>query len=75
MSSAVIETSQRHLAELEMYVASEGTQLQLHRVQNIMENFNKILNPQEKVELHKDLVNWCQVGPTSAFWCNSLTHY
>ncbi|KAH1016408.1 protein OSCP1 isoform X1 [Dendroctonus ponderosae] len=60
MSSAAIETSQRHLAELEMYVASEGTQLQLHRVQNIMENFNKILNPQEKVELHKDLVNWCQ---------------
>ncbi|XP_050298773.1 uncharacterized protein LOC126737768 isoform X2 [Anthonomus grandis grandis] len=60
ISSAIIETTQRHLYELESYVASEGTQLQLHRVQNIMENFNKILTGDEKRAVHEDLVGWCQ---------------
>lgn len=61
MSSAVIEISQRHLYEVETYVASEGTQLQLHRVQNILENFNKVLSKEEKRSIHEDLLNWCQV--------------
>ncbi|CAG9773880.1 unnamed protein product [Ceutorhynchus assimilis] len=60
MSSAVIETTQRHLYEIETFVASEGTQLQLHRMQNILENFNKILSAEEKSALHEDLLNWCQ---------------
>lgn len=59
MSSDVIEVSQRHLCELESFVASEGTQLQLHRVQNILENFRKILNKEEKIRLHEDLNSWC----------------
>ncbi|XP_066153297.1 protein OSCP1 isoform X1 [Euwallacea fornicatus] len=60
MSANVIETTQRHVSELESYVASEGTQLQLHRVQNVLQNFSKVLTEEEKIELHKDLSTWCQ---------------
>lgn len=62
MSPAIIETTQRHVAELESYVASEGTQLQLHRVQNVLQNFTKVLSDEEKMELYQDLMDWCQVG-------------
>ncbi|KAL1494381.1 hypothetical protein ABEB36_009989 [Hypothenemus hampei] len=60
MCLSVIETTQRHVTELESYVASEGTQLQLHRLQNVLQNFNKMLNEDEKRLLHQDLTDWCQ---------------
>ncbi|KAF7286824.1 hypothetical protein GWI33_003881 [Rhynchophorus ferrugineus] len=60
MYSEVIEITQRHLYEIETFVASEGTQLQLHRVQNMLENFNKILTNEEKSGIHDDLMSWCK---------------
>ncbi|XP_030750961.1 protein OSCP1 [Sitophilus oryzae] len=60
MTSEVINVTQRHLYEIETFVASEGTQLQLHRVQNILENFNKILSDNEKTGIYDDLINWCK---------------
>lgn len=73
MSPAIIETTQRHVAELESYVASEGTQLQLHRVQNVLQNFTKVLSDEEKLELHQDLMDWCQVGSSPNRQVNAYT--
>ncbi|XP_060521534.1 protein OSCP1 [Cylas formicarius] len=60
MSSEIVEITLRHLYEIETFVASEETQLQLHRVQNIISNFGKVLSDDEKSLLYEDIQYWCK---------------
>ncbi|KAJ8948425.1 hypothetical protein NQ318_007948 [Aromia moschata] len=58
MSDDVISITQRHLYEIENYVINQDTQQQLQRVQNIVENFNKVLDRKEKNALHDEVQYW-----------------
>ncbi|XP_068913817.1 protein OSCP1 isoform X1 [Tenebrio molitor] len=58
ISEDVIAITLRHLYEIENYVTNPETQLQLHKVQNLVENFNKILSAKEKKELRDDILYW-----------------
>ncbi|XP_017770456.1 PREDICTED: protein OSCP1 [Nicrophorus vespilloides] len=54
----LLKITSRHLYEIENYVTSEETHLQLHKVQNLFDNFNKILTDTEKVELREHVFVW-----------------
>lgn len=58
ISKEVIAVTLRHLYEIENYVTSPDTQLQLHKVQNLVDNFNKILSTKEKSDLKDDIIYW-----------------
>ncbi|EFA09087.2 Protein OSCP1-like Protein [Tribolium castaneum] len=58
ISKEVIPVTLRHLYEIENYVTNPDTQLQLHKVQNLVDNFNKILSQKEKNELRDDIIYW-----------------
>lgn len=58
ITSDVVKVTQRHLYEIETYIINSDTQLQLHKVQNLMENFDKILDDKEKNTLHEDICFW-----------------
>ncbi|KAJ3645432.1 hypothetical protein Zmor_023090 [Zophobas morio] len=58
VSEDVIAITLRHLYEIENYVTNPETQLQLHKVQNLVDNFNKILSNKEKKELRDDILYW-----------------
>ncbi|KAJ8923055.1 hypothetical protein NQ315_001604 [Exocentrus adspersus] len=58
MSSNLIGITLRHLYEIESYIINPDTHQQLLRVQSLVENFNKILVPKEKEELHRDVLMW-----------------
>lgn len=47
----------RHLYEIKTFVRNTETHQLLERVQNLIENFNKILDI-KKCTLHKDLLYW-----------------
>lgn len=58
LSSDILKLTARHLYEIENYVTAEETQLQLHKVQNLFDNYEKILSKNEKVELRDALCAW-----------------
>lgn len=60
LSSDLIKVTQRHLYEIENYVTQPETQLQLHRVQNLIDNYTKLLSPNELINLREDVLNWHQ---------------
>lgn len=57
-SNDVIDLTLRHLYEIENYVTKPDTQLQIHQIQNLIDNFNKILSAAEKKELHDSILYW-----------------
>lgn len=58
LSEDLLKLTQRHLYEIENYVTHEATQLQLHKVQNVFDNFTKILSSSEITELRDATLNW-----------------
>ncbi|XP_023310013.1 protein OSCP1-like [Anoplophora glabripennis] len=58
MSDNLIGITLRHLYEIESYIINPDTHQQLLRVQNLVENFNKILDQKEKTALHEDVLFW-----------------
>lgn len=58
LSQNVLEVTARHLYEIETFTTNPETQLQLHRVQNVIDNFEKILSPTEKVDLTERIIIW-----------------
>ncbi|XP_031353614.1 protein OSCP1-like [Photinus pyralis] len=60
MTTDIMALTLRHLYEIETYLINPDTHLQLHRVQNVVENFNKIFNKNEKEKLHAGIVEWLQ---------------
>ncbi|RZC43045.1 Oscp1 domain containing protein [Asbolus verrucosus] len=58
VSEEVIDITLRHLYEVENYLTNPDTQIQLHKVQNLVDNFNKILSKKEKKELRDDILYW-----------------
>lgn len=60
LSSDIIGVTLRHLYEIETYLINPETHLQLHRVQNVIENFNKILGKTEKEKIREDILTWMQ---------------
>ncbi|KAK9883106.1 hypothetical protein WA026_001305 [Henosepilachna vigintioctopunctata] len=58
MSHEVIKITMRHLYEIENYVTNPETQLRIHKVQDYVDNFNKILTQEEKVTLREDILYW-----------------
>lgn len=58
LADEIIPITLRHLYEIENYVTNPDTQLQLHKIQNLIDNFNKILSRREKEELKDDILFW-----------------
>lgn len=58
LSTDIIKITQRHLYEIENYVTQPETQLQLHRVQNFIDNFTKTLSPMELNILRDNVLEW-----------------
>lgn len=58
ITTDIIKVTQRHLYEIETYVINAETQLQLHKVQNLFENFEKIFDEKEKRNLYDDICFW-----------------
>ncbi|VEN36586.1 unnamed protein product [Callosobruchus maculatus] len=58
MTDDIIGVTLRHLYEVETYVTNQETHQQLQKVQNLVENFNKILDSNEKLTLHEDVMYW-----------------
>lgn len=54
----LVKLTQRHLYEIENYVTQPETQLQLHRVQNLIDNFAKTLSTNELNQLREDILDW-----------------
>lgn len=48
----------RHLYEIENYVINPDTHEQLQKVQNLIENFNKVFTRQEKMALFDGVTEW-----------------
>lgn len=48
----------RHLYEIENYIIDPATHEQLQKVQNLIENFNKILTREEKISLYEKVSEW-----------------
>lgn len=48
----------RHLYEIENFVTNPDTHQQLQKVQNLIENLNKVLDKKEKTALHDDIMFW-----------------
>lgn len=57
-SSDLVKVTQRHLYEIENYVTQPETQLQLHRVQNLIDNFTKILDQDELNVVRESVLSW-----------------
>lgn len=51
MSEDLITLTQRHLYEIENYVTNTELHLQLQKVQTMVDNFNKILDKKERLDL------------------------
>lgn len=60
LSNDIIGITARHLYEIETFSTKPDTQLQLHRVQNLIDNFNKILTKDEKNILRDSILAWLQ---------------
>lgn len=58
LSSDLVKITQRHLYEIENYVTQPETQLQLHRVQNLIDNFAKTLSQTELASLRENILDW-----------------
>lgn len=58
MTNDVLKITTRHLYEIETFTTNPDTQLQLHRVQNVVDNFNKILTADEKIDLTEHIRMW-----------------
>ncbi|XP_044758883.1 protein OSCP1 [Coccinella septempunctata] len=58
MSHEVIKITLRHLYEIENYVTNPDTQIRLQKVQDHMDNFNKLLTQDEKMTLREDILYW-----------------
>ncbi|CAH0564154.1 unnamed protein product [Brassicogethes aeneus] len=58
MSEDLIALTQRHLYEIENYVTNTEIHLQLQKVQTIVDNFNKILDKKEKMDLLDSTAFW-----------------
>lgn len=54
----IIGLTLRHLYEIENYIINPDTHEQLQKLQNVIENFNKILTRQEKITLFQDVTTW-----------------
>ncbi|KAF5296485.1 hypothetical protein FQR65_LT01474 [Abscondita terminalis] len=60
LSPDIMSITLRHLYEIETYLIHQDTHLQLHRVQNVVENFNKILDKTEKEKIREGILTWLQ---------------
>lgn len=60
ISQDIIGITTRHLYEIETFTTNPKTQLQIHKVQNLVDNFNTSLTNQEKNELRNYISNWLQ---------------
>ncbi|KAF2896822.1 hypothetical protein ILUMI_09352 [Ignelater luminosus] len=60
LSPDLLAITLRHLYEIETYVINPDTHLQLHRVQTVVENFNKIFDQNEKHQIRHDVLGWLQ---------------
>lgn len=58
MSHEVIKITLRHLYEIENYVTNPDTHIQLHKVQDLIDNFNKLLTQEEKIVLREETLYW-----------------
>lgn len=58
LSTDILKLTARHLYEIENYVTTEETQLQLHKVQNLFDNYAKILTQNERTELRESMITW-----------------
>lgn len=58
LSPEVVEITMRHLREVDGYVNSSSTHLQLQRAINIIKNFEKIFDQNEKNALREEILNW-----------------
>lgn len=58
LSPDIMGITLRHLYEIETYVTNPETHVQLHRVQNVVENFNKIFEQNEKHRIREDVLLW-----------------
>lgn len=58
LSSDLIKVTQRHLYEIENYVTQPETQLQLHNVQNLVDNYTKILSQNDLQNLREEVLCW-----------------
>lgn len=58
MKYNLIGLTLRHLYEIENYVINPETHEQLQKVQNLIENFNKVLTRHEKISLYDGVTNW-----------------
>lgn len=58
LSPEVIGITLRHLQEIEGCVNNSSTQLQLQRAMNIVKNFDKVFDRNEKNALREEILNW-----------------
>lgn len=58
MSHEVIKITLRHLYEIENYVTNPETQIRVQKVQDHMDNFNKMLTQDEKMTLREEILYW-----------------
>ncbi|CAG9817866.1 unnamed protein product [Phaedon cochleariae] len=58
MTDNIIGLTLRHLYEIETHVTNPVAHQQLQKVQNLIENFDKIFDPDEKRTLHSEVTKW-----------------
>ncbi|XP_018323455.1 uncharacterized protein LOC108735786 isoform X2 [Agrilus planipennis] len=57
-SSDIIKLTHRHLYEIETFVTHPETHKQLHEVQKLIEDFERLLDPNYKNYLRRSIENW-----------------
>lgn len=60
LSQDIIGITARHLYEIETFTTNPKTQLQIHKIQNIIDTFNTTFTNQEKIDLRECIVEWLQ---------------
>lgn len=61
VSDNLIKVTSRHLLELDNYIIKANTRLQLQRVQNIINNFEKVFTQNEQNELRMEVLDWLKI--------------
>lgn len=61
LSSNLMDITSRHLCQTKEYASKNNTKLQIQRVQNIVENFKKLLNQNEQASLREEILEWLKI--------------
>lgn len=58
LSPDVIAITARHLYEIETFTTNPKAQLEIHKLQNVIDTFNSTFTDQEKMQLRSGILDW-----------------